>query len=148
LPVGPAFAIAFAAPRVIGSILPDVEARIAQGVAPWHMIVMLLFAYASLRQLFCGSVFALVPVGEIESIFWSVLAIAMAIGWLLWGIRRSARSWRIGSLVLMLAAIAKVFLIDAAGLEGLLRVASFLALGFSLIGIGWLYSRFLRSDAN
>ena len=35
----------------------------------------------------------------------------------------------------------KVFLIDAAGLEGLLRIASFMALGFSLIGIGWVYTR-------
>ncbi|MBD3728307.1 MAG: DUF2339 domain-containing protein, partial [Sphingomonadales bacterium] len=25
--------------------------------------------------------------------------------------------------------------------EGLLRIASFMALGFSLIGIGWFYSR-------
>jgi len=30
---------------------------------------------------------------------------------------------------------------DAAGLEGLARVASFLALGLCLIGIGWFYSR-------
>ena len=41
----------------------------------------------------------------------------------------------------MLLAVGKVFLVDAAGLEGLLRVASFMALGFSLIGIGWVYSR-------
>ena len=34
----------------------------------------------------------------------------------------------------------------AAGLDGLLRVASFMALGFSLIGIGWVYSRQLRSQ--
>jgi len=142
----PAFAIAFAAPRVIGSIMPEIEPRIARGAAAWHMIVMLVFAYASLRQLFCGSVFTFASVGEVESIFWSVLAIVLAIGWLLWGIRQGMRSWRIGSLALMLAAIAKVFLIDVSGLEGLLRVGSFLALGFSLIGIGWLYSRFLRSD--
>ena len=32
-----------------------------------------------------------------------------------------------------------------AGLAGLLRVASFMALGFSLIGIGWVYSRQLRA---
>ena len=57
----------------------------------------------------------------------------------------SKRSWRIGSLVLMLAAVIKVFLVDAAGLEGLLRVASFMALGFSLIGIGWVYTRQLTT---
>ncbi|MCB2068052.1 MAG: DUF2339 domain-containing protein, partial [Erythrobacter sp.] len=59
--------------------------------------------------------------------------------------RTGSQSWRIGSLVLMLLAVLKVFLVDAAGLEGLLRVASFLALGLSLIGIGWIYARQLRT---
>ncbi len=40
----------------------------------------------------------------------------------------------------------EVFILDTSGLEGLLRIASFIALGFSLIGIGWLYSRQLRSE--
>jgi uncharacterized membrane protein len=35
-------------------------------------------------------------------------------------------------------AIAKVFLVDAAGLSGLLRVFSFLALGLVLAGLAWL----------
>jgi uncharacterized membrane protein len=43
----------------------------------------------------------------------------------------------------MIAAVAKVFLFDASGLDGLLRIGSFIALGLSLIGIGWLYSRYL-----
>ena len=43
----------------------------------------------------------------------------------------------------MLATVGKVFLFDASGLDGLVRVASFAALGFSLIGVGWLYSRYL-----
>lgn len=62
----------------------------------------------------------------------------------MWGIRRGLRDWRIASLVLMLVAVGKVFLFDASGLEGLLRIVSFLALGVSLIGIGWLYSRYLK----
>jgi len=48
----------------------------------------------------------------------------------------------------MLAAAGKVFLFDASGLEGLLRIGSFVALGFSLIGIGWLYSRYLRIEVS
>ena len=35
-------------------------------------------------------------------------------------------------------AVGKVFLFDASGLEGLLRIGSFVVLGFSLIGIGSL----------
>lgn len=41
-------------------------------------------------------------------------------------------------------AVLKVFMVDAAGLEGLARITSFVALGFSLIGIGWFYARQLR----
>ena len=70
----------------------------------------------------------------------------LALGFLAWGSVKHTRSWRIGSLVLMLVAVAKVFLIDAAGLDGLLRIASFMALGFSLIGIGWFYSKQLTRD--
>ena len=50
-----------------------------------------------------------------------------------------------GSLAVMVVAVLKVFLVDAAGLEGLARVGSFMALGFSLIGIGWFYNRQLRA---
>ena len=34
--------------------------------------------------------------------------------------------------------MAKVFLLDAAGLTGLTRVVSFLGLGLSLAGLAWL----------
>ena len=86
-------------------------------------------------------------VGSVEDILRSVLGALIAIAYLQWGIRRGARDWRIASLVLMLATVAKVFLLDAGGLDGLLRVASFAALGFSLIGLGWLYSRYLPDSA-
>jgi uncharacterized membrane protein len=115
-------------------------------VAAARMLVIVLVGFAGLRQVFAGSVIAGVPVSAGESIGWSVLAIVLALGFLVWGIRARDRTWRAGSLALMLVAVAKVFLVDASGLEGLMRIASFLALGFSLIGLGWLYSRFLRAD--
>jgi uncharacterized membrane protein len=81
-----------------------------------------------------------------EDILRSILAIALAVGFLLWGIARQQRDWRIASLALMLAAVGKVFLFDASGLEGVTRIASFVALGLSLIGIGWLYARYVGAD--
>ena len=105
------------------------------------MVLILLFAASMLRQLFHGSLLVEPGLNQAEDIARSILAILLAIGFLLWGIRREDRDWRIGSLVLMLGAVAKVFLHDTAGLDGLIRIASFVALGFSLIGIGWLYSR-------
>ena len=43
----------------------------------------------------------------------------------------------------MVLTVAKVFLYDAAALEGLLRVASFFGLGLSLMGLSWFYMRYV-----
>lgn len=142
----PAFGIAFVAPLLAERITPEQAARFRRARDLLWMAVILLFAYASLRQLFSGTLLRGTAIGPAENIGWSVLAISIAIGFLLWGIRQGLRDWRIASLLLMLLAVGKVFLIDASGLEGLLRIASFLALGFSLIGIGWLYSRYMKPD--
>lgn len=112
------------------------------------MIMIGMFAWATLRHAFHGSLLTAPGLPQMEDILRSLLGIALAVGYLLWGIRARRRSWRIASLVLMLAAVAKVFLFDASGLEGLLRIASFVALGFSLIGIGWLYSRQLKAEVD
>ena len=136
-----AFALSFAALWIAGTWAP----RLADGL---RMGLIALFGVALLRQLFVGSLLTVPGVSQAEDILRSVLALGLAIGFLLWGIHRKAGDWRIASLLLMLAAVAKVFLFDASGLTGLLRIASFLALGFSLIGIGWLYNRVLREPLN
>ena len=111
------------------------------------MLLISLLSLSLLRQIFAGSLLIAEPIGATESLMISLLGIVLALGFLWWGSIKQARSWRIGSLVLILLAVLKVFLIDAAGLEGLLRIASFLALGFSLIGIGWVYSRQLSGKS-
>ena len=108
------------------------------------MAVIAVFALSELRQLFSGPLMTATPVGQSEDLLRSLGGIVLAIAFLLSGARAGLRSWRIGSLVLMVLAVLKVFLVDAAGLEGLARIASFMALGFSLIGIGWFYARQLR----
>ena len=112
------------------------------------MLVIALFALSELRQILHGSLPASGDLTQAEDIARSILAVALAIGFLQWGIRKPDRDWRIASLLLMLAAVVKVFLFDTSGLDGLLRIGSFAALGFSLIGIGWLYSRYLPADVN
>ena len=42
-----------------------------------------------------------------------------------------------------MVAVAKVFLLDLSDLTGLYRVASFIGLGLSLVGIGFLYQRYV-----
>jgi len=113
--------------------------RIIRDVA--LMVLMTALALSLLRQGFAGTILNTTALSQSENLLRSLIGILLAIAFLFYGSRKGARSWRIGSLVLMVLAVLKVFLVDAAGLEGLLRIASFLALGFSLIGIGWVYAR-------
>ena len=74
---------------------------------------------------------------------------AYSIVWLLFGlvlltlgfVRRQA-ALRHAGMALVCIVVAKVFLIDMAGLKGLLRVLSFLGLGAALLGLGYAYRRF------
>ena len=109
------------------------------------MALATLGAITLLRQIFAGSYLPDDPMSQAEDLLRSLVAIVLAIVFLLIGSRRGERTWRVGSLVLMTGAAIKVFGFDTAGLEGLVQIASFLALGASLIGIGWFYSRQLRT---
>jgi uncharacterized membrane protein len=142
----PLFAAAPLCLWLIAQMRPAWAEKIDLALQPAYMVMIALFGWATLRQAFHGSMLVDPGLPQFEDILRSILGIALAIGYLLWGIHVHRRNWRIASLLLMLAAVIKVFLFDASGLEGLLRIASFVALGFSLIGIGWLYSRQLRSE--
>lgn len=116
------------------------DRRLRPGCDTAVMVLIAFLTLSELRQLFSGSIL-LDPIGQQEDLLRSILAIAVALGFLGWGARTGQRSWRIGSLALMLLAVFKVFIFDAASLEGLARIASFFALGVCLIGIGWFYSK-------
>ena len=139
----PAYGIPLAWLWLVGRREPELPAVLERARAAAPMLLIALFAFSSLRQMFHASILTDPGVAAVEDIFRSILAVLLAVGFLLWGIGRGSRDWRIASLVLMIAAVAKVFVFDASGLDGLLRIGSFVALGLSLIGIGWLYSRYL-----
>jgi uncharacterized membrane protein len=75
---------------------------------------------------------------------YSAALLALALVWLWCGIAGGARDLRVAGLALLTLVTLKVFLIDAAALDGVLRILSFLGLGLALIGIGWAYGRFVK----
>ncbi|MFC4701180.1 DUF2339 domain-containing protein [Glaciecola siphonariae] len=75
------------------------------------------------------------------SILWLVIAIAVIV--LAQYLMRNSLN-RLGFSILALVVL-KAFLIDMSNLEGLFRALSFIGLGLSLVGIGWLFQRFKRS---
>ena len=74
--------------------------------------------------------------------------------WLLLGVlllavgsKLDSKSIRLASAGLVLIAVVKVFLIDMANLEGILRALSFIGLGAVLIGIGLFYQKILSGKS-
>ena len=145
--ITPAYGVALAALVTGRRLIPETGPHaLRMGIDGTMMGLIAIMAASLLRQIFAGSLLNQIAIGQSESLLLSLLGIVLALGFLWWGSRQGLRTWRVGSLVLMLMAVLKVFLIDAAGLDGLLRIASFMALGFSLIGIGWFYTRQLKSE--
>lgn len=101
-----------------------------------------VFINIEIKHLWSGmlSVNASTSNGELYTytIIWLVLAIACLLAG---SIRYGANVYRAG-FGLMMVVIGKIFLFDMADLEGLLRVASFMGLGLSLLGLAYLYQRF------
>ena len=104
---------------------------------------VLIFVWLTLevRRAFWGSEIALFlrPPSAAEVYAYSAAWIAYALALLALGLWRGSRALRYASLAVLMATVAKVFLYDMSGLTGLWRVASFLGLGLTLIGIGRVY---------
>jgi hypothetical protein len=98
------------------------------------------------RQVFQGPILTGPEMPIAEFYGYSLAGLIVAIGLIVAGIRLPDKALRLAGLLLLAAAIAKVFLIDASELEGVLRILSFLGLGVALIGIGWLYGPVLRAE--
>lgn len=104
----------------------------------------LLATLAAVRQAAHGGIVA-GPIGTGENYGYSAALLLLALAGLTLGIRSASRDLRLAGLALLTFVTIKVFLVDAAALDGLLRILSFLGLGIALIGIGWVYRRFLAA---
>jgi len=117
----------------------------AYGVAGAILAVGLALAYLSLevRTLYHDPVLTIGPITNVEQYTYSAVWLAFGVAVLLAGIALGSRPVRLCSAAIVLITIAKVFLIDLAGLEGVFRALSFIGLGLVLVGIGFLYQRLL-----
>ena len=106
---------------------------------------VLVFVWVSLetRHLFVGEVLSRAPVSDGELYAYSAVWLGYAGVLLAFGLRTGYASLRYAALALLIVTVAKVFLVDMEELRDLWRVASFLGLGGPLIGIGYLYRRYV-----
>jgi uncharacterized membrane protein len=111
------------------------------------ILSLLLFsAYVGLeiRRIAAGPELALWR-GFTQGEQWSYSVALLATGILLLGLGfvRDNRFARLASAAYLVLAVLKVFIVDLANLEGVMRALSFIGLGLVLIGIGLVYQRLL-----
>jgi len=102
-----------------------------------------LWATLEVRHAFRGSDLAAGASSAAERFAYSAAWALFGTALLVAGVVRRNKGLRFAALAVMLLAVLKVFLLDASGLTGLYRVASFLGLGASLLLLAWLYQRFV-----
>jgi|TARA_B100002003_G_scaffold250070_2_gene288152 uncharacterized membrane protein len=105
-------------------------------------VAAFIFISMEIRHLWQGALDLDLPTSSAELYTYSIVWLALAVVTMLaGGARYGVQVYRAG-MVLLLIVIGKLFLVDMADLEGLLRVASFMGLGLSLLGLAYLYQRF------
>lgn len=87
------------------------------------------------------------PIEEGELYAYSAVWLAAGLVVLGVGVALRSRAIRMVSTALVIAVVAKVFLIDTAGLTGALRALSFIGLGAVLVVVGLAYQKLLRRRA-
>ena len=115
-----------------------------RGALALALILQFLFMVLAIRRVFQGPVVDLGrSTGQTELWSYSVALLVVGVALLAMGLLRGSRALRLASAPYVIAAVAKVFVVDLASLEGVTRALSFIGLGLALIGIGLAYQRWL-----
>lgn len=126
---------------------PEVHINILGGLA---LAGALSWVTTMIRFIYNGENIRVWTVDFSDMELWTISAVWLAFGiaLLALGVWRRERALRIASGIVIIFTVLKAFLIDMAGLEGVLRALSFVALGLILIVIGRAYQRYWLSDSS
>ncbi len=105
--------------------------------------IILFFVTVSLqvKQAFHGAILAGTITGEIEQYCYSAVWLVFGAIVMVYGAVKDQSVARYGGLLVLGLTVGKVFLYDTSELTGLYRVASFLGLGLSLMGLAYLFQK-------
>ena len=133
--------LAHALPAVVlGLALRGARGRLALAGRFAAGLMGALWVALTLRHLWHGGGAMALATGvyEGELYAYTVALLVAGAGAMALALRLRSSGWRFLGLAAIGLAALKAFLIDADGLEGLMRVGAFLGLGLSLAGLAWL----------
>ncbi len=145
--LAPAYLLPALLLAIIGYLLRDMTMpRLLRQAGP-PVVLALLLAWLSFevrRWFHAPDMMHVGGISTAETYTYSVVWLLFALALLAGGIVLRAAALRYAALAVLVLTVLKVFLVDLSDLEGLLRVASFLGLGLCLVGIGFVYQRFVH----
>jgi uncharacterized membrane protein len=135
-------ALAYALPGILLVVsawfIPDLDRRLRTAFYAIGAFFLTIYVGLEIRRYWEGTWLGKPGIVQGELYSYTIALMLVGAGMLYLAIaRRSGLIRRVAMAVIGLT-IVKVFLLDAAGLTGLMRVASFLGLGLSLAGLAWL----------
>ena len=116
--------------------------RLPQYVGPVLTVIgaglVALYVGLEIRRFWRGDLLGIAGTSQSELYSYTLVLMLLGAGLLYQAIARRSALLRRIAMAVIAVTVAKVFLIDAAGLTGLVRVVSFAGLGLSLAGLAWL----------
>jgi uncharacterized membrane protein len=112
--------------------------RLRQGLAGAGVALGALWLVLEIRRFWRGPDLSVPGTSQAELYSYTVALLVIGVALLWQSIARRSGMLRRIAMGVIGVTVAKVFLVDASGLSGLMRVFSFLALGLSLAGLAWL----------
>lgn len=147
-PVWNLLLLAYGAPVILaGATYLFYDGRIRQIAAYTAGGSLLIFMSIEVRHLWNGVLDISLPVLDTELYTYSIVWLILAVVTILFGAGRGNHGLYKAGMALLLVVIGKIFIIDMADLEGLLRVASFMGLGLSLLGLACLYQKIAQKQS-
>lgn len=112
--------------------------QLRPGLAAAAGLAGLIWGWLEIRRLWRGPDLSLPGPSDGELYSYTVALLAASLALLVASVPRRSLTLRRIAMAGVALTIAKVFLLDMAGLSGLTRVASFVGLGLALTGLAWL----------
>ena len=108
------------------------------------LVLALTYVTLETKRIFQGPVMVPHSLSTAESYAYSAVWLASAFALFVTGIKLAKQYIRYAGLGVMVLVVLKVFLWDMSGLDGIYRILSFMGLGLCLIGMGWIYTKFVQ----
>ena len=116
-------------------------------IGAFALLLLMAFVTLLVKRQFQGPEIDIEFLSQAESYAVSLAWLLTGIGIFIAGLKLDRQTIRYGGLAVIVLTVLKVFGYDLFSLGGLWRIASIIGLGLCLVGVGWLYTRFIASTA-